>query len=148
MYVREIQFTDYAGNERKEKFEFNLSEAEVLEMETEIPGGFSGLLEQIVASQDVPQIMKIFKRIILTAYGRRSLDGRTFDKSEELKNNFLHTEAYSKLYVELSTDAEAASKFILGIMPAKTAEMVEKMQKEGKIPDVNGTTPNVTLVES
>lgn len=117
MLKKTITFTDYNGVERTEDFYFNLSKAEVMEMELSTTGGLAEMINKIVSAQDTPSIVKIFKDIILKAYGEKSPDGRRFIKSEELSKEFSQTEAYSKLYMELSTDAEAAAKFVNEILP-------------------------------
>lgn len=117
MLKKTMTYTDYNGVERTEDFYFNLTKAEVMEMEMSTSGGLSEMINKIVATQDVPAIIKIFKDIILKSYGEKSLDGKKFVKSEELSNAFSQTEAYSMLFMELATDAEAASNFINAIVP-------------------------------
>lgn len=117
MLKKTITYTDYNGVERTEDFYFNLTKAEVMEMEMSTSGGLSEMINKIVATQDAPAIIKIFKDIILKSYGEKSLDGKKFVKSEELSNAFSQTEAYSMLFMELATDTEAASNFINAIVP-------------------------------
>lgn len=117
MLKKAITYTDYNGVERTEDFYFNLSKAEVMEMELGTVGGLAEMLKKIVDSQDVPALIKNFKEIILKAYGEKSPDGKRFIKSEELSTAFSQTEAYSTLFMELATDHEAASVFINGIIP-------------------------------
>lgn len=118
MLKKTITFTDYNGNERKEDFYFNLTKAEILEMEMSISGGLAEMIENVVKAQDTPAIIKIFKDLILKAYGVKSPDGRQFIKSQELRDAFASTEAYSNLFMELATDAKAAADFVNGIVPA------------------------------
>lgn len=118
MLKKTISYTDYDGNLRTEDFYFNLSRAEVTEMELSAEGGLSKMLEKIVASQDSKRIMEIFKDIILKAYGEKSPDGKRFIKNQELREGFAQTEAYSELFMELATNADAASSFINGIVPS------------------------------
>lgn len=118
MLKKVITYTDYNGNERTETKWFNLSLAEVMEMELSTSGGLAEMINNIVAAQDAPAIIKTFKELILKAYGEKSADGKRFIKSEELRTEFEQTEAYSQLFMELATDAEAASQFVNGIVPA------------------------------
>lgn len=125
MLKKTIKYTDYNGNERIEDHYFNLTKAEVMEMEMGTTGGFAEMLREIVAAQDTPSLIKTFKELILKAYGRKSPDGKRFIKSDDLREEFSQTEAFSELFMELATDADAASKFVNGILPAnldKTAE--------------------------
>ena len=118
MLKKTINYTDYNGAQRTEDFYFNLTKAEIMEMELSTTGGLAGMIERVVASQDAPAIIKIFKELVLKAYGEKSPDGKRFMKSEELSTAFSQTEAYSILFMELATDSDEAAKFVNGIIPA------------------------------
>lgn len=122
MLKKTIKYVDYNGTERTEDFYFNLSKAEVMEMEMSTSGGMAEMIQRIVAAQDAPAIIKIFKDLVLKAYGQKSPDGKRFIKSEELSIEFSQTEAYSQLFMELATDAEAAAAFVNGIVPNDAAQ--------------------------
>ena len=117
MLKKTITYTDYNGSERTEDFYFNLTKAEIMEMELSTTGGLAEMIQRIVATQDQPAIIKIFKDLVLKAYGVKSPDGKRFIKSTELSTEFSQTEAYSQLFMELATDADAAAKFVNGIIP-------------------------------
>ena len=117
MLKKTIKYTDYDGNEREEDFYFNLSKAEVTEMELSKEGGMSEYIKKISAAQNAPELIKLFKEIITKSYGEKSLDGKRFIKNKELTEAFIQTEAYSELFVELASNADEAVKFINGIMP-------------------------------
>lgn len=125
MLKKTIKYTDYNGVERKEDFYFNLTEAEITEMELSTAGGLAEMVNKIVAAQDTTSIVKIFKDIILKAYGEKSPDGRRFMKSKELSDAFSQTEAYSKLFMELAVDDKAAADFVNGIIPNNTRNDVK-----------------------
>ena len=118
MLKKTFTYTDYNGVERTEDFYFNLSKAELMEMELSTTGGLAEMINKIVAAQDAPAIVKVFKDLVLKSYGQKSADGRRFIKSKELADEFAQTEVYSQLFMELATDADAASKFVNGIVPA------------------------------
>ena len=117
MLKKTIKYTDYNGVERTEDFYFNITKAEAIEMEMTTTGGMSAMIEKIISTQDTPALFKLFKDIILKAYGEKSPDGKTFMKSEEISNAFSRTEAYSELLTELVSDAEKASEFVNAIIP-------------------------------
>ena len=117
MLKKTITYTDYDGNQRTEDFYFNLSKAELTEMELSAEGGLGKYYERIIAAKDSKLIVKEFKDLVLKAYGEKSPDGKRFIKNQELRDAFSQTEAYSELFMELATDAEAATKFINGITP-------------------------------
>lgn len=122
MYKKTITYPDYNGEEIKEDFYFNLTKAEILEMQLEKEGGLAEKIQTIVDSKNVPELIKIFKELILRSYGKKSDDGKRFIKSPELSREFTQTEAYSELFMELATDSDAASAFINGIIPANLAK--------------------------
>lgn len=122
MLKKTISYTDYNGVDRKEDFYFNLTKAEIMEMELSTAGGLADMITRIVNAQDQPAIIKIFKDMVLKAYGVKSPDGKRFMKSEAISTEFAQTEAYSILFMELATDADAAAKFINGIVPADMAQ--------------------------
>ena len=122
MLKKTITYTDYNGNDRTESFYFNLSKAELMEMQLGTTGGFDTMVHNIINAQDVPTLMTIFKDIILKAYGEKSADGKRFIKSEEISKAFSETEAYSNLYMELVTDSKAAANFITGLVPKEIGE--------------------------
>lgn len=117
MLKKTITYTDFNGTERTEDHYFNLTKAEVVEMEMGVNGGYSEMIQRIVNAQDAPTIMKTFKEFIRKSYGVKSDDGRRFIKSEEISDSFMQTEAYSTLFMELCTNAEAAAAFVSGILP-------------------------------
>ena len=122
MIKKTITYTDYNDVERTENFYFNLSKAEVLEMEMGREGGMAEAIQKIVDAKDAPAIIRVFKDLVLKAYGVKSDDGRRFIKSKELSEAFSQTEAYSQIFMELATDADAAAKFVNGIVPADLAQ--------------------------
>ena len=118
MLKKTVTYVDYNGMERTEDFYFNLTKAEVAEMEMSVEGGFSKMLEEIVASKDNVKIVSLFKQMVLKAYGEKSADGRRFMKSEEISKAFSETEAYSEIFMSLALNESEAAAFVNGIMPA------------------------------
>lgn len=146
MLKKLIKYTDYDGRERSENFYFYMSKAELMEMELSTVGGMQNLIQLIIDKQDIPKIMEAFKTIILKAYGEKSPDGRRFIKSKELSEAFSQTEAYSNLYMELVTNADAAAVFINGIVPEDVANAVESRRREVEKAD-SEKSPENNIVE-
>lgn len=121
MLKKTIKYEDYNGVERSEDFYFNLTKAELYQMELGVDGGFEEYIMRIIKAQDLKTIIDLFKKIILQSYGEKSADGKMFIKTTDdgvsLANRFAQTEAFSELYMELATSDTAAADFIKGIMP-------------------------------
>lgn len=126
-----VKYVDFNGIEREEDFYFNLTKAEVAELELGRKGGLVKYLQQIMAEEDSPKIVQMMKEIVLMSYGVKSEDGKRFIKTEELRTEFSQTAAYSEVFIALSTDAKAAADFMNGILPADlTAGPQDHKQKE------------------
>lgn len=117
MLKKTMTYTDYDGNQRTEDFYFNLSKAEVAEMQMSAAGGLDKMINRIISEQDGKRIIELFKDLVLRSYGKKSDDGKRFIKTKELSEEFSQTEAYSDLFMELATDSEAAAAFVNGIVP-------------------------------
>lgn len=140
MLKKSITYTDYNGKETTEDFYFNLTKAEMVEMEFGIQGGLKEHLTRIVEAQDGKEIMAAMKNLILGAYGKRSEDGKRFIKNEHIREEFASSEAYSELFIEMCTKADVAAEFMNSIIPRN-------------LEDVNQTQlavdrPNLTQVQN
>lgn len=127
MLKKTMTYIDYNGLTRTEDFYFNLTQAEITEMELSVDGGLVEMINRITAAKDGKQIIAMFKDIVLRAYGEKSPDGRRFIKTQEIRDAFAQTEAYSDLFMELATDASAAAAFVNGIIPPAKNENASKV---------------------
>lgn len=118
MLKKTLTYTDFDGNERTEDFYFNLTEAEITDMQLSTEGGMYEYLKKIVDSKDQAKLIATFKEIVGKSYGEKSPDGRRFIKNKEIREAFEQTQAYSDIYMELVFDDVAASDFIKGILPS------------------------------
>lgn len=132
MLKRTMTYETFDGDQVTEDFYFNLTKAELMEMSLGTYGGLDKFIEKIVNTQDTPKIIELFKEIVLKSYGQKSDDGKRFIKSPELRDAFAQTNAYSDLFMTLSTDADEAAAFINGLVPKDIAEEMEKKEKEKK----------------
>lgn len=126
MLKREVKYKDFNDEEVVEVFYFNLSVPEVIEMNVEYKGGMAALLERIIETNDMREIIKQFKAIILMAYGKKSDDGKRFIKSDQLREEFEQSAAYHVLFMELVTNAGAAADFIKGVLPRDAEGKIDK----------------------
>ena len=140
MLKETIAYIDFNDTERTEDFYFNLTRTELIRMEMSKNGSLTGLLTKIVKANDMPDIFEAMEMLILKAYGEKSTDGRFFNKSEEISNNFMNSPAYDKLFEKLTTDATYAYKFLMGLLPKDLAEQAKKNPEILKLTAENGIT--------
>jgi hypothetical protein len=126
MLRRLVTYTDFDGESHTEEFYFNLSKAELIELEMSTEEGYDKTMKRIIAADNRTALIREFKKLILDSYGVKSADGKGFKKSAELRDEFEHTEAFSELFVELCTQADAASAFFTGLVPASLAAEVQE----------------------
>lgn len=138
MLKRTIKFEDYDGNKRTEDHYFNMNKSEVIKWLT-TSGDYTldKVMDRLTKERNGKEIMRIFEEMIKISYGKKSLDGRKFEKSEEIWNDFYQTEAYSELFTDLVTDAVKAAEFFNGIIPKQLGDEVKKImdQYPDGIPD-------------
>lgn len=130
MLKKNIKYTDFNGVEREEPFYFNLTEAEIMEMEMGTVGGYAEFIQKVIDTQDQVQLIKIFKEFILKAVGEKSDDGKKFRKSAAIAEDFASTAAYSVLFMELATNTEVAIEFINGLAPKGSEEITAEKAKQ------------------
>lgn len=133
MLKKRIKFSDYDGQPREGDFYFNLNKAEtIMWMTTTGEYTLDKVLLRLSEERNGRKIMEIFEDLIRRSYGRKSLDGLRFEKSEDIWNEFRQSEAYSELFVELVTDAQKAAAFVNAIIPQDMAKEVSKTLMENK----------------
>lgn len=131
MIKKTMTYVDYNSVTRTEDFYFHLNKSELSKMELTAHGGYAEMIQRIVNAKDIPAIISVMEELIQKSYGVKTPDGRGFLKRKEDLELFMATEAYSDLFMELSTDEDKAAEFINGVIPADLAEEVAKQQKQG-----------------
>jgi len=139
MLVKKIKYTDFNGQEREEEFLFNLNKSELIKWLT-TNGGYTieAILQKMIDTENVRDMINEFETLILTSYGEKSLDGKRFVKTKEIQDNFRYSPAYDELFMELVGDASKAAEFFNKIIPSDLAAEVDKIMKENpdQVPDV------------
>lgn len=138
MLKHELTYEDFNGNKVTETLYFHLSVPELIDMEVEHKAGLAVVVQNMIDAKDHRTLINLFKEVVLLSYGKKSDDGRVFEKSEEDKKRFSQSAAYHKMYVDLATDSEFGAKFINGIMPKEMTEAVLKAETANSL----GVVPN------
>lgn len=124
MIKKTITFTDLNGEQSTEDHYFNLTEAEVIELELTDNGSLSDIIKNIISTTNVQAIYRIMKQVILASYGTRSLDGKNFIKDPKISMQFLSSQAYSEMFIEFMKNPDSTSEFFSKLVPAKIEEKV------------------------
>jgi hypothetical protein len=122
MLKKTIRYTDFNDQEVVEDFYFHLSKADLVALELSYKGGLYEHIRAIVASEDGAGVVDVINRLVLDSYGKKSEDGRRFIKTQDLRDEFMSSPAYSELFMELCTNAEEQARFISGVVPAGLQE--------------------------
>lgn len=130
MLKKAIKYTDFNDVEQTDEEYFNITRTELVRLEAKFGGYLAPYLQRIVADNDTAKIYEFFESVILMAYGRKSDDGKRFDKSDELRLNFQNSAAYDALITQMTDDGgSTANEFIMAVMPAAVREAAEQAQK-------------------
>lgn len=148
MLKKTITFSDLDGNSITDDFYFHMSKAELVEWQLGKNGGMEDYLRMIVATKDTALIISTFKDILLKSYGVRSADGRSFLKSEQASREFEGTEAYSNLFIELVTNAQAGAEFINGIVPKDLSDKLKSKTVSVDLPATPAEVPPFKMPET
>lgn len=132
MFKKEITYTNFDDVEVKEIFYFNLMASELQEMQLTTQGGMTAILQRIIDTKDVVETTKMFKDIILKAYGEKSDDGKHFVKSKEISEKFSQTMAYDALFMEIFSDADKAAAFVNGLLPQDLVKKAAALQEKNR----------------
>lgn len=124
MFKKQITYTDFNGTERKEDFYFHMSVQEATRLQAKHNGQPLDIYaKNLAANQNVEEMIKFIEEIMLTSYGKKSDDGKSFVKSPAIRTEFEYSQAYAELFEELLTVPETAEKFAKGVA-TQTKDMV------------------------
>jgi len=124
MFKKTVTYEDYNGDAQTEDFYFNLNKVECLELEYGFGPGESltGSIQTLINAKDMNTVISTIKKVLLTAYGVKSPDGKRFIKNDEVREAFEQSPAFEQIYWELVTNADKASEFIVGVIPSAARE--------------------------
>lgn len=117
MIKKTVNYVDYNGDQQTEDLYFNLTKAELAMMEVSHKGGLKATIERIAETKDNATLIEIFQDILTKSIGRRSEDGKRFIKNPTIVEEFVSSEAYSTIFMELAFNDQAAVDFMLGVIP-------------------------------
>lgn len=142
MLKEHLVYEDFDGNKRERDFYFNLTPQEVSEMEASHKGGMSTFLSRIMGEKDETEVVKYFKEFLLMAYGKKSDDGESFVKNDQIREEFKSSMAFSELWMRFLTEEHAFENFVKGVLPKDMDKYIAKMEKMSAVQVVNNAANN------
>lgn len=131
MFKLPITYIDFTGKERTKDFFFNLTKSDIMEIHLALPNGLDGFIDSLNDDPEVEDVIEVFKKIILKAYGKRT-NTNAFIKSKELSQEFAATDAYSELFLKfLDNEDDFVMKFLEAAITAQPGEL-KKIFEENK----------------
>lgn len=133
MYTKTITYNNFLGQQITKTFYFNISSSEFLQNtmlneSTDIMTLFKQAQQPNTNQEQQGQIvLNVLSKLLEMGYGEISEDGESFIKKDKegnaLYNRFVGTIPFDKIFMELITNTEEATKFIQNVLP------VEEIQK-------------------
>lgn len=121
MVVKTINYVDFDNNERTDVFHFNLTSAEIAEIQMDFPEGIVERLEFVMKSRNNSEIGRFFRYFLEKSVGRKSPDGKKIVKNDEIRSDFFDSNAYSVFLTEMVEKPQEAKAFFTAILPSDTA---------------------------
>lgn len=130
MLKKRITYTNFEDEEVTETFYFNLTKADLMEMEVSKRGGLNGYIERIQETNDAGLVFEELKSLMSRSVGRLAPDGRGFSRSQQIRDEFMNSEAFSNFILEMLTDPQLAAEFIQGLIPKNIESEVDRIVKK------------------
>jgi hypothetical protein len=111
MFKHTVEYVDFNGTERKEDLYFHLSLPEVTRLEAEINKPLNEHVQDLVANQNMKDLLDFLEKVLLNAYGQKTSDGKSFIKNKGLREEFEYSQAYAEVFEQMLTNPDLARKF-------------------------------------
>jgi hypothetical protein len=132
MLKQVISFTDFNNQPRTVTEYFNLSEAELVDMQASSKDGIQVEMEDAIKSNDAKRVLDFITMLVHKSYGHKTEDGLRFQKSPQILQEFIDSAYYSDFLLGLIQDnGTKGEEFVRGIMPKKLLDRaLAKVQGE------------------
>ena len=121
MIKKTIKYTNFMDQPKEEILCFHMSETDVLDINKKYNGDFKSEMEKYMLDDKPDAFYGVIKDFVLSAYGKISEDGNRFEKSDKITKEFESSICFNELLMELLTNEEEITAFILGVVPKKVA---------------------------
>lgn len=117
MLRKEVNYTDYNGDQQIDICYFHLNKAELGKLQMRMDGKFLDHIQALIEKRRIESLYDFFYNLLLDSYGERDVSGKRFNKSKDIRDDFENSIAFSELLMEIISDQENMSAFIKGILP-------------------------------
>lgn len=126
MLKKNITYVNAFGEEVVDTAWFNMTELEktrfIAKYATGDEESLEGHITRISQEKDLKAIIALVEDIILTSYGVRSDDGKSFIKTKEVRESFEFSFAYAELFEQLIQNPEDMKQFVTSILTKQKAK--------------------------
>lgn len=111
MFKHSVEYVDFNGSDRKEDLYFHLSLPEVTRLEAEIGMGLEDYIKGLTTNQELNTLLAFLERMLLSSYGQKTSDGKSFIKSQVIREAFEYSQAYAEIFEQVLSNPDLARKF-------------------------------------
>ncbi len=144
MLKETLTYTDFNGTKRTEDFFFHITEKEALTINAKFGGDLETYVTNLSVDQDPERMIEFIDFMLLTSYGRKSADGRRFEKSEQIKMEFEQSVAYSDLFMKFLQNPEFAANFGAGLVEGSRGDRSDQKPEDENAVKVIDMHPSET----
>lgn len=130
MLKKRLHYIDFNGEDQNEDLYFHMSTVEVTRFiskysdytnldirdQNSTAQALSQFINRTLKDGRADTIINFLEDFILSAYGEKTADGKHFQKSAKVREDFSYSIAYATLFEELITDEKKLSKFMDGVI--------------------------------
>lgn len=129
MIKHTVTYEDFNGDMVTEELYFHMSVNQLLETELSHEGGLSKVLPEMLKNNDMGEVLRLFKKIVMDTYGKRSNDGKRFNPaSKEEAEEFINSPAFDQFFQDITANEGAIGEFITGMMPKSMMKRLDAGQ--------------------
>lgn len=131
MLKKTITYKNVDGELISEDFYFNLSMAELLA--DAVDQEYREMLQFVSTSQDNRKIVEIFTDFMRRSVGQKTPNGKRLDKSADIVDDFMLSDAYSVLLFEMMSNAGYAGEFIKQVFPEEMLKQIQDLDPDKRV---------------
>lgn len=144
MLKKTITYTNFNGDLVTEDLYFHYNVPEITRLHASVGGDLDKYIKEIQEREDLSEMIAFVEMMILDAYGVKSEDGRSFQKTPAIRLDFENSIAYAELFTELMTDTEAIAEFSAGLINTPGQSTIKQQAKvESPVVPINKTSNDV-----